>query len=204
MMTEATAIHILPVLLFCISCSVTPGPNNLMIMSSGLNYGVRASLRHFFGICIGFTFMMLVVGLGLGSVFQSFPIMGEIIKYVGMVYLLYLAWKIASSSLQLDSVQSQQPMGFMQAMIFQWVNPKAWVMIVSSISAYASEAFPMLSPEGQVLMVTLIFLVVGLPCVAIWLFFGALLKRVLKNPAAQKRFNIAMAALLVISVVWVV
>lgn len=202
-MTEATAIHILPVLLFCISCSVTPGPNNIMIMSSGLNYGVRASMQHLFGICFGFVLMMLIVGLGLGSVFQSFPVIAEIIKYAGMLYLLYLAWKIASSSLQLDSVPSRQPMGFVQAMIFQWVNPKAWVMIASSISAYASEAFPSLSSEGQVLMITLIFFVVGSPCVAIWLFFGAALKRVLKNPVAQKRFNIAMAVLLVISVAWV-
>ncbi|WP_299806724.1 LysE family translocator [uncultured Shewanella sp.] len=188
---------ILTIALFAFSSGITPGPNNIMLMSSGVNFGVKRSLPHLLGICIGFPAMVLAIGLGLSAVFQSFPILHTIIKYVGIGYMLYLAWLIANSSAKINSKDTPSPLTFLQAAAFQWVNPKAWIMGIGAIAAFTSMS-QTLAP--QVLTISLVFFVVALPSAFVWLGFGVALKRILKNQKQQKIFNVTMALLLVLSI----
>lgn len=181
---------------FCIVTLFTPGPNNLMLMASGLNFGFRRGLPHLLGVVLGFAVMVLIVGIGLGAIFAAWPILYVVLKYVGAVYLLYLAWQIAVS---LPPGQRGDaagvPIGFIQAAAFQWVNPKAWVMAVSAISTYAAiAAFPL-----NAIVIATLFGVLGLASAVTWLGFGAALQRVLKDPRAVRTFNVIMALLLVAS-----
>ncbi|MCP4596989.1 LysE family translocator [Neptuniibacter sp.] len=191
------------ILVFAVSTTVTPGPNNIMILSSGVNYGVKRSLPHLLGICIGFPLMVAAVGLGFGSVFESFPIFHELIKVMGLTYLLYLAWKVATASTgPLETKDNNsRPMTFIQAVLFQWVNPKAWIMATGAIAAYTSQDSSILL---QVIVISTVFFIAAFPCVGVWLFFGSLIQKYLKDEVFQKTFNVIMAALLVISVLPVV
>ncbi|WP_415887605.1 LysE family translocator [Neptuniibacter sp. QD37_6] len=188
----------LAILVFAISSTVTPGPNNIMIMTSGLNFGVKRSMPHLLGICLGFPLMVVAVGLGFSAVFEKFPIVHEIIKVLGVTYLLYLAWLVASCApTSMEGDKKSNPLTFMQAALFQWVNPKAWVMATGAIAAYTSQDTTMLL---QVMVISLSFFVVSFPCVGVWLIFGSGLKRFLKEAKYQRVFNISMALLLVVSV----
>lgn len=188
---------LIPIVLFTFSTSITPGPNNLMIMSSGLNYGVHRSLPHLLGICLGFPAMIVAIGLGLGTLFSQFPLLHEVIRWMGIAYLLYLAWVIASTR-EMGSADGKRPFTFLQAVAFQWVNPKGWIMAVGALAAFTS-------PSGEMWMdiarIALTFIAIGGPCIIIWLLFGVGLKRMLTEPKHLRRFNIAMGLLLAASVV---
>jgi threonine/homoserine/homoserine lactone efflux protein len=181
--------------LFAISSSITPGPNNMMMLASGVNHGFRRSLPHLLGISLGFCFMIMAVGLGLAAVFHQFPLLHTLLKVVGTAYMLWLAYKIASSNSRIEG-KNGVPMTFLQACAFQWVNPKAWMMALSALSTYpvASSAY-----LPQVLMVTLVFGIFNGPCVSVWLAVGTGLKRYLDQAAYLKAFNYLMAALLIAS-----
>ncbi len=181
---------------FCLVTLFTPGPNNLMLMTSGLNFGVRRGVPHMLGVVTGFSLMVLIVGLGLGAIFKAWPLLYVALKYAGAAYLLYLAWQIAVSEPSAPGNDSaRSPIGFFQAAAFQWVNPKAWVMAVGAISTYAAVApFPL-----NVVVIAALFGVFGLASSGTWLGFGAALQRVLKNPRAVRVFNVVMALLLVAS-----
>ena len=127
-----------PLALFALVSSITPGPNNVMLATSGLNFGFRRTIPHLLGVSIGFTLMVFLVGVGLGSVFQQVPALYTVLKYAGAAYLLYLAWKIANAGEMKDGVSRARPMTFLQAAAFQWVNPKAWVMAVGIIATHAA------------------------------------------------------------------
>lgn len=185
------------VVLFAISSSVTPGPNNLMIMSSGLNFGVKKSLPLLAGICVGFTLMLLLVGLGFGQLFTLFPDLHLIIKCVGTLYLLYLAWLIAHSADEIASNPQARPLSFLKGALFQWVNAKAWVVATGAIAAFTSAGAGFYQ---QNLTIALTFFIISFPSVGIWLLFGSLLKRWLGSERARRHFNYAMAALLALSV----
>lgn len=181
---------------FAVSTTITPGPNNIMMMSSGLNHGAKKSVPHFLGICIGFPLMVFVVGLGLGFIFERYSLLHQLIRVVGIIYLLYLSWKVATAAPGRKGEGASNPLTFWQAAAFQWVNPKAWIMASGAIAAYTSMTaaiFP------QVAMLTLIFLLAAFPCVGVWLFFGLGLQSVLKNPAGLRAFNYGMAVLLLLS-----
>ena len=183
---------------FCIVTLFTPGPNNLMLMTSGLNFGFRRGLPHLLGVVIGFTVMVLLVGFGLGAVFEASPLLYAVLKYAGAAYLLYLAWEIAVSDPSRTGGQvGSRPMGFVKAAAFQWVNPKAWVMAVGAVSTYAAvAAFPL-----NIVIIAALFGVLGFASSGTWLGFGSTLQRVLKQPRAVRIFNIVMALLLVASLV---
>lgn len=187
---------LLALAVFCTVTLFTPGPNNLMLMTSGLNFGFRRGLPHLMGVVLGFSAMVLVVGLGLGAVFEAWPVLYTVLKYAGAAYLLYLAWGIATASPpESRGESSARPIGFVQAAIFQWVNPKAWVMAVGAISTYASVApFPL-----NVMIIASLFGVLGIASSGTWLGFGTALQRVLTAPRAIRVFNIVMALLLVAS-----
>ena len=189
------------VLFFAFSSTITLGPNNIMIMSSGVNYGIKDSLPHLLGICIGFPLMVLLVGLGFGLVFQQYPWLHSIIKVLGILYLFWLAWRIASSTPGSVEGAKRPPLTFLQAALFQWMNGKAWVMASGAIAAFTSLQGSFMFDVAQI---TAAFLVMSFPCVGLWLVFGALLRPLLAKPFLQRIFNICMAVLLVASVMPVI
>lgn len=172
-----------------------------MLTATGLNFGVRRGVPHLAGVCIGFPVMLALIGLGLGGMFELYPLLHQAIKAVGVIYLLYLAWKIASARSAADAATRQRPIGFWQAAAFQWVNAKAWIMGSSALAAYTSLDGDFLL---QVAIICTSFFVITVPCAGIWLVFGASLQRLLNNPDHLRWFNLAMALLLIASILPVV
>jgi threonine/homoserine/homoserine lactone efflux protein len=194
-----TADQMLALTVFAAVSSGTPGPNNLMLMTSGVNFGMKRSFPHLMGITMGFSFMIFCVGMGLQTMFTVIPQLETVLRYVGTAYLLWLAWKIANSGPIGDGKSSgAKPMGFWAAAAFQWVNPKAWFMAISAITTYAS-SHSGASTFSQVILVVLIFGTVNFPLVACWGLFGSAMRRFLQDPKKLKIFNITMAILLVAS-----
>lgn len=183
---------------FAFVSSITPGPNNMMLMASGANFGLRRTVPHMLGVAIGFTVMIVLVGIGLVGLFEAWPPLFTILKIVSAVYLLWLAWKIATAAApdaaRVDS--GARPMTFLQAALFQWVNPKAWTMALTAITVYAAtRSLP------AVLGVAAVFGVINLPVVSIWAAMGQYLGRWMENDRQRRAFNWGMAALLVASLV---
>ena len=188
----------LSIILFVISTCVTPGPNNVMLMSSGVNFGAARTMRHVIGINIGFPLMLIAVGLGAGVVFHRYPSLHDVLQVVGAVYMLYLAYRIATASTVDFNAKTAAPLGVMSAALFQWVNPKAWVMAVGAVLTYASVSG---SYALDVFVIALLFCVFGSPCSLVWVFFGTFLRRYLARPRALRAFNVAMSVVLVVSLV---
>lgn len=181
---------------FAFVTSITPGPNNLMLMASGANYGFRRTIPHMLGVGLGFALMVALVGVGLMQIFDQFPITHQILKVVGITYLLWLAWKIASADMpKLDGGRGR-PMTFLQAALFQWVNPKAWQMALTAITLFAPDR-----SFYAILLVAVVFGAVNLPSVSSWTLLGQQLSRVLSSPLRLRLFNVSMALLLVASLV---
>ena len=192
---------VLPIFLFAFAAAITPGPNNIMIMASGLNFGTARSLPHLLGICIGFPVMIVLIGTGFGIVFQTYPFIHEVIKVVGIFYLVYLAWRIANAGNNSQTAKPGKPFTFLQSAFFQWVNPKAWIMASSAIAAYTSMGQDIFL---EVLLIAFIFFLVAFPSAGSWLIFGASMQRFLRKPAYQNAFNVSMALLLIVSIIPVV
>jgi threonine/homoserine/homoserine lactone efflux protein len=174
----------------------TPGPNNIMLLSSGLTYGFRPTIPHIIGITIGFAFMVGAVGLGLGTIFIAYPILQTILKYIGVAYLVYLAWHIGSAEPSAPEQDNRgRPLTFWGAAMFQWVNAKGWVMVIGTITAYAAiAAFP-----WNIAIQVGISLILGAVSCTVWALFGTALRPVLTSPRAIRAFNIVMALLLLAS-----
>jgi len=185
----------MPLALFSFVGAVTPGPNNVMLASSGLNYGVARTIPHMCGVVGGFTLMMILVGLGLGTVFQQWPVLHSVLQAVCAAYLLFLAWKIATAQPASAQSAGSKPLTFLQAAAFQWINPKAWAYTTSVVAVYVPPANFFLN----LCVAAAISGLVTAPAVWIWTLFGAALRRWLQRPAAVRRFNITMAVLLVVS-----
>lgn len=179
---------------FAFVTTVTPGPNNLMLMASGANFGFRRTVPHMLGIAGGVSLMALLVGLGLMALFEALPLLGGILKVVSVLYLLWLAYKIATAALIEVREAKAQPMTLIQAAAFQWINPKAWVMCLSAITIYA--------PDRTLLSVAIVagaFALVSLPAISVWAWLGTVIRRWLSSPRRLQVFNLTMAALLVAS-----
>lgn len=175
--------------------SITPGPNNTMLLVSGANFGFRSTIPHILGVNLGFSVMVLAVGLGVGGVFTALPILHDGLRYGGALYLLYLAWQIARSG-SLDAEESDgKPLSFLQAAAFQWVNPKAWIMAIGAVATYTPQNGFFLN----ILIVTMMFALINGPCIIAWAGFGTMLKGFLGNPIHLRIFNVMMALLLVAS-----
>jgi threonine/homoserine/homoserine lactone efflux protein len=174
----------------------TPGPNNIMLLSSGLTHGFRRTLPHMAGVAIGFAFMVGVVGLGLGTLFTAYPVLQTILKYAGAAYLIYLAGAIAvSGPTASNQGKPRGPMTFWGAALFQWINAKGWVMVIGTVTAYAAiGSFP-----WNIVIQTGISLVMGVLSSVAWALFGSALRPVLTSPRAVRAFNLLMAALLLAS-----
>ncbi|MCP3410721.1 LysE family translocator [Bradyrhizobium sp. CCGB01] len=183
-------------LAFMVVMYFTPGPNNIMLLASGLTYGFRRTIPHIAGIVLGFAFMVAAVGLGLGTVFLAYPVLQTILKYAGAAYLIYLAGMIALSGPAKPGEESAgRPMTFWGAAMFQWINAKGWVIVIGTITAYAAIAqFPI-----NIAIQTLISLLVGTVSTVVWALFGTALRPVLTSERLVRAFNILMAILLLAS-----
>lgn len=185
---------------FVFVASITPGPNNLMLMASGTNFGLRRTLPHIVGVNAGFVLMTLLVGLGLWKIFETYPLSYTVLKLVSVLYLTWLAWKIATAAPPPEAVEgasSGKPLTFLQAAAFQWVNPKAWAMVLTAMSAYTLPEHPLLS----LAVIALMFCLIGLPSILTWAVMGTQVRRFLNNPARLRAFNIT-AALLLMASLW--
>jgi threonine/homoserine/homoserine lactone efflux protein len=182
--------------MFAVVMFFTPGPNNIMLLSSGLTYGFRRTMPHIAGITIGFAFMVGAVGVGLGAVFIAYPVLQTILKYAGVAYLIYLAAMIAMAEPAApDKDDGRGPMTFWGAAMFQWINAKGWVMVIGTITAYAAIAA---FPWNIAILVALSLILGALSCTA-WALFGTALRPMLTSHRAVRAFNFVMAALLLAS-----
>ena len=179
---------------FAFVTSVTPGPNNLMLMVSGANFGLRRSLPHMAGISLGHAFMALLVGLGLGAALAAVPQAKLVMKGAAVVYMLWLAWKMAHASAPGEGRAGGKPLTFLQAAAFQWVNPKAWAMAIGAMAAYAADGGWM-----RVALVAGLFALINFPSVLLWAWAGQAMRVFLQVPSRLRVFNWTMAALLVAS-----
>ena len=183
---------------FAFVSSVTPGPNNLMLMTSGINFGLARTVPHMLGVALGFTLMIILVGLGIMQLIEAIPGSQTAITIISAVYLLYMAWKIATAAPTTPDLQGQssaKPFTFIQAALFQWVNPKAWTMALTAMAAYAPKSMGWVG----VLVVAAVFGAINLPSTGAWAVLGAKLRRFLSEPARLRAFNVTAALLLVAS-----
>jgi threonine/homoserine/homoserine lactone efflux protein len=175
----------------------TPGPNNALLMAAGMNYGFRRSLPMMLGVAIGFPMMIGLVGLGLGGIFKVYPLLYSALKYAGAAYMLYLAWKIATAQPATDAATTAKPLSFLHMCLFQWVNPKGWIMSVTALSAYT------LADDYATGVATVVgtFVLMGITSAATWAGFGAVLKSTMTDPRYFRIINVSLAVLLVASLV---
>ncbi|AWZ22576.1 Transporter, LysE family protein [Roseovarius sp. EC-HK134] len=179
---------------------MTPGPNNLMLMASGTNFGFSRSIPHMLGVGLGFPLMVAFVGLGVMQVFDLWPLSYTLLKIGSVAYLVYLAWKIANAAPPRDAEASGKPLTFLQSAAFQWVNPKAWSMALSAITLYATGR-----DLASVLWVAGVYVAVSMVSTTSWTLLGQQLRRLLKNQTRLRIFNWIMASLLIatlIPVLW--
>jgi threonine/homoserine/homoserine lactone efflux protein len=182
-------------MIFALVSTITPGPNTLMLMASGANYGFRRSSPHVLGVGLGFALMVILVGAGLLQLFDAYPVSYQILKTGSVSYLLYLAYRTATTPpVMASSGQSGKPFTFMQAALYQWVNPKAWTMALTAISVYSPS-----QNLGAITLVAAIFGAIALPSVSLWAVVGQNLRRILASHKRMRAFNISMAVLLVAS-----
>ena len=192
----------LPLLLalaaYAVVMSVTPGPNNLMLMASGTNFGFARTVPHMLGVALGFALMIVLVGLGVAAVLTAVPGLLAAIKWASVAYLLYLAFRIATAPVRpLEGKPAARPMTFLQAAAFQWINPKAWTMTLTAVSAY----IPAGDRTTGLLTVAAVFGAINLPSVGLWALMGTALRRFLADPRRLRTFNV-VAALTLVATLW--
>jgi threonine/homoserine/homoserine lactone efflux protein len=184
---------LLAVLGFAMTMSITPGPNNIMLTASAANFGITRTVPHLLGISVGFPAMLVALGLGPGQLLIAYPGFHLALKIAGALYLVFLAWKIASASGIGEGKATGRPLTFLQAALFQWLNPKAWVIAVGALTAYTTVGGAVVA---ETLIISAIFVPVCVVACAVWVMGGVALRRFLQSPAALRTFNIAMAVLL--------
>jgi len=188
---------LIAIIIFAFVSSITPGPNNIMLLASGTNYGFKRTIPHLFGIFIGFSFLLLSIGFGLSQIFDYFPISKLILKISCGIYLTYLSYKIATaSSFKNDTETKSKPFTIRQAALFQWVNPKAWIMAMSAISVYAPN-----HEFSTILVITAAFVLINIPCQCLWTYAGEQLSHLLNNSVRLRIFNYIMALLLMFTLI---
>lgn len=185
-----------PLALFAFVSSITPGPNNIMLTSSGIVFGFRRTIPHMLGVTFGFGVMLLLCAAGIGSLILAVPAAHLMLKAMGSAYLLYLAWQLRSIAFQKNTSADARPMSFLGASLFQFANPKAWVMAVTGVAAF----LPALQPVWlAIALFCLVFCAINLPCIVVWAGTGATLRRYLTQPKWQRAFCVVMILLTVYS-----
>lgn len=182
-------------ILFAFGSSITPGPNNMMLLASGANFGFKRTIPHMLGIAIGFSIMLVLVGIGIIQLFDLVPLSYTVLKYASVAYLLYLAFKIATAADHIKSgATPSKPFSFVKAAMFQWVNPKAWTMAITTLSVYVIDHSLI-----NVIIASIIFGLVNLPSVGLWAMLGQQVQRWLTDLNRLRLFNRSMGGLLVLS-----
>ena len=181
--------------MYSLATSITPGPNNLMLLASGVNFGFRRTIPHMLGISLGFVIMAIPVGFGLGALFMAVPGLHLMLKVAAGVYMLYLAWRIASASVVGEARANARPLTFLEAAAFQWVNPKAVLMAMTAMTTYTNPQYPV----SSVILVACLFGLINGPSVSTWALFGAQMRNYLSDPKRLRVFNISMGVLLALS-----
>lgn len=189
------AFQFIPFLTFAVAASVTPGPNNVMVAAAAANFGIRAALPMILGIALGFCLMVLVMGLGLAGPLADYPQVHRVLRWVGIAWMLYLAWKIGNSGMP-DRSDAKAPLGIVGASLFQWVNPKAWLLALAVATTWTSATEPV---APQVAQMALVFFIVSLPSNMVWAWIGVSAARLLHSASRLRWFNIVMAVLLALS-----
>ena len=191
---------ILAITLFALVTSITPGPNNIMLTASGANFGFKRTLPHVAGIIFGMMMLNVSVGLGLGTIFTQFPLLQQALRIAGSAYLLWLAYKLLSFSSIGKQESDASPFSFLQAVGFQYINPKAWIMVIS-----ANASFSLIGENywWSVLMITLIYALIGTPSIMVWAGFGQYIRRYFGRQNVLKAFNIIMASLTALCIVFI-
>lgn len=192
---------------FVVVMTGTPGPNNMMLLASGANFGFRRSLPHILGITAGCQLLLLAIALGLGQLLLRFPSLDMFLKLVCGLALLYLTWMLVKPAfaavpvsvpvMQADEPVVTRPLTFWQGAMFQWVNPKAWMMMLTAIATYTQPQ----SLWSNTLMIGLMFALLGMPVISLWNLFGASLRQFLQHPQRARWFNLLMGVLLLTSMV---
>ena len=182
-------------LVFALVASITPGPNNLMMMASGATFGLKRTVPHMAGVVLGFGAMTLAVGLGLAQVLKASPLLFAVLRWGAAAYILYIAYRMVTAKGPGVAVTGERPMSFLGAVAFQWINPKAWVMALGAVGAYAEHGRFLV----DVVIIAVVFMLVGVPCALTWTGFGTAIRRWFRKPVHLKAFNWTMAALLVAS-----
>lgn len=191
------AALLLPLTLFAVATSITPGPNNILLTASGANFGFRRTIPHMLGIGAGFLSLIVATGLGIGAIILASPMLHQALKLVGAGYLVWLAWKLAGAGAA-DGMAKARPMRFHEAALFQYVNPKAWMMAVGAIAAFTT---PGGDYAAELAFIAAIFAAINLPCVSLWTLFGVGIGRMLNDGRARRLFNLVMAGLTVASAI---
>lgn len=179
--------------IFAFVSVITPGPNNLMLMASGLNFGWQRTLPHMIGVGLGFPLMLLLVGLGLVQVFESYPLLKQIMTVLSIIYLLYLAWSVANASTSKEGTAAGRPLTFFQAAAFQWVNPKAWSMALTALTVYV----PVDMGWKGALLAAVTYVACAVISTNTWTILGAQVRRLINKPCYQRTFNWICATILV-------
>ena len=186
---------------FAFVTSASPGPGNLLLLTSGVNFGFRRSLPLVLGISLGFLAMVFLVGIGLGPLLQRFPLLALALKVACIAYVLWLAWKIANATSRVgaDGDTAARPIGFVQAALLQWLNPKAWTVALILTVSYTTPGSSTADYVTSLLLVIFCFAMVNLPSISLWALSGVALRWMFEDPVRLRRFNLAMALLLVLS-----
>ncbi|HEY4031106.1 MAG TPA: LysE family translocator [Caulobacteraceae bacterium] len=182
-------------MLFAVVSSITPGPNNLMMMASGWVFGLKRTVPHMAGVVLGFGVMTLAVGLGLAQVLKASPLLFTVLRWGAAAYILYIAFRMVTAKGPGIAVTGEKPMSFLGAVAFQWINPKAWVMALAAVGTYAEHDHFMI----DVAIIAGCYMVINVPSALIWTGFGSGIRRWFKKPGHLKGFNWTMAAMLVAS-----
>lgn len=185
--------ELLPLMTYCLVMSGTPGPNNVMLATSGANFGYRGALPAILGIQSGVFVQTIVMCLGLGSVFIAYPMAQQVLRIAGSLYLVFLAWKLSGASV--GEAHTPKPVSFAQAAVFQALNPKSWVKAVTLASVFMPTG---LSTMNSALLVAVIGTMIGTPCSIMWALFGVSIRRLLKDPRKQRVFNLTMGVILLV------
>ena len=189
-------------LLFALATSITPGPNNILLMTSGVNHGFRGTIPHMLGVNVGFTLLLLGAGLGLNEVFGRFPAIYVVMKWLGAIYFIYFAWRLSMATSSPSSDTNHRPTTgrawrFRDGLAFQWINPKGWIMAVGAFSSY----IPAMSSTRLIVGAALLFALIGVPCSIAWVAFGSQMRHYLEKGNRRRAFNVAMGLLLIASLV---
>jgi threonine/homoserine/homoserine lactone efflux protein len=184
---------LLPLMTYCFVMSSTPGPNNVMLAASGANFGYRRALPQILGTNSGVALQTFITCLGLGALFTAYPVLHQVLRVAGALYLMVLAWQLSRASV--GEAREGKPLSFMQAALFQAVNPKSWVKAITLATVFMPAGLP--TPLAA-LLVAIIGLVIGFPSASMWALFGMLIRRWLTHPLQRRLFNLAMGAALVV------